>query len=145
MEIQKIELSALSSNFLGNLKGTLSRHQQLAVIIADGFEPLQEWEILFRMLRGLKQEFWLFQVQAKEEIKPSYSGDVKLIDSERGAAVNVSMSPSVLAEYEKRLKEHNEQLEILCKRYGGQYIYAPETRDLQTVLFRDLYAKGLVR
>lgn len=145
MEIQKIEPSALSNNFLGSLKDTLSRHQQLAVIIADGFEPLHEWESLFRKLRGLKQEFWLFQVQADEEMTPSYSGDVKLIDSETGTAVNVSMSPAVLAEYEKRLKKHNEQLEILCKRYGGQYIFAPETRDLQTVLFRDLYAKGLVR
>lgn len=145
MEIQKIEPQALSGNFLGNLKNTLSRHQQLAVIIADGFEPLREWELLFKKLRGLKQEFWLFQVQDNEEIRPSYSGDLKLIDSETRTAVNVSMNPSVLAEYEKRLKEHNEQLENLCRRYGGQYIYAPETRDLQTVLFRDLYAKGLVR
>ena len=145
MEIQKIEPAAQATNFLGCLKETLSKHQQLAVIIADGFEPLQEWENLFRKLRGLKQEFWLFQVQADEELTPAYSGDIKLIDSEIGTAVNVSMSPSILAEYEKRLKEHNEQLEILCKRYGGQYIFAPETRDLQTVLFRDLYAKGLVR
>ncbi|GLB59380.1 DUF58 domain-containing protein [Cytobacillus sp. NCCP-133] len=145
LEIQNLESGMLSQNFLGFLRDALSKKQQLAILIADGFEPLKEWESLFRKLKGLKQEFWLFQVQAKEELAPSYSGDMKLIDSESGTAVNVTMSPSILADYEKRLRDHNKQLEALCKRYGGQYIFAPDSRGLQTVLFRDLFAKGLVR
>ncbi len=145
LEIQNLEAGGLSQNFLGCLKDNLSKQQQLAILVADGFEPINEWESLFRKLKGLKQEFWLFQVQSNEELAPSYSGDLKLIDSETGTAVNVSMNTSILANYKNRLEQHNKQLEDLCKRFGGQYIFAPESRGLQTVLFRDLYVKGLVR
>ncbi|CAM3416043.1 DUF58 domain-containing protein [Cytobacillus oceanisediminis] len=145
LEIQKHEGGAMAKNFLGCLKDSLLKQQQLAILITDGFEPIKEWESLLKKLKGLKQEFWFFQVLANEELAPSYSGDMKLIDSETGTEVNVSLNSSILSDYEKRLKEHNKQLEAICKRYGGQYIFAPEVRDLQTILFRDLLAKGLVR
>ncbi|MBT2688526.1 DUF58 domain-containing protein [Bacillus sp. ISL-47] len=145
LEIQKYEGVAGSQNFLGCMKDSLSKKQQLAILVTDGFEPIEDWESLFKKLKGMKQEFWFFQVLANEELNPSYTGDMKLIDSETGTAVNISLNPSILFDYEKRLKEHNKQLEALCKRYGGQYIFAPEARDLQTILFRDLPAKGLVR
>lgn len=145
LDILHLQAVDAAGEFWTALPRVISKKEQLSILISDGLEPLQTMEEVFRKLVALKQEFWLFQVLSTEELSPDYTGDLKLMDAENKTAVNVSMNSAILTEYKKRLHEHNTELEQLCRKYGGHYILAAEDRDLQSVLFTDLPAKGLMR
>jgi uncharacterized protein (DUF58 family) len=145
LEILSLEEFDQTGDFILSLQNTVSKNQQLSILITDGLEPLDRVEALLKKLSSLKQEVWFLQVLSRDEITPSYMGDLKLIDSETAAVVNVSMNPSIIADYEKRLKEHNVELEKLCRRYGGHYISVSDADHLQSILFHELPARGLIR
>jgi uncharacterized protein (DUF58 family) len=145
VEILQLEESDQTGDFITSLQNTVSKNQQLSILITDGLETLDRVEALLKKLSSLKQEIWFFQVLSSDEISPSYLGDLKLIDSESDVAVNVSMNPSIITEYEKRLKEHNQGLERLCRRFGGHYIPVSDEDNFQSILFYELPSRGLIR
>jgi uncharacterized protein (DUF58 family) len=144
-EILGLEENDQTGDFITSLQNTVTKSQQLSILITDGLEPLDRVEALLKKLSSLKQEVWFLQVLSSEEISPSYMGDLKLIDSESNVAVNVSMNPPIISEYEKRLMEHNKGLESLCRRYGGHYISVSDRDNLQSIFFHELPARGLIR
>ncbi|MEW9108559.1 DUF58 domain-containing protein [Cytobacillus gottheilii] len=145
LDILHLQAQGVSGAFWTALPKVISKKEQLSVLISDGLEPLSVMEEVFQQLAALKQEFWLIQVLSSEELFPDYSGDLKLLDAENGTVVNVSMNSAILTEYKTRIRQHNKELESLCKKYGGHYLLAADDRDLQTILFTDLPAKGLMR
>lgn len=145
LDILQLEETDQTGDFILSLQNTVAKNQQLSILITDGLEPLDRVEALLKKLSSLKQEIWFLQVLSRDEISPSYMGDLKLIDSESDAAVNVSINPSIISEYEKRLKEHNNGLERLCRRYGGNYIPVSDHDNLQSIFFHVLPARGLIR
>lgn len=144
-EIMKLEDGARTDGFCEQLTPLLVKNSQLAIIISDGMEPLEELGDLFKKLQSLKQEIWFFQVLSAEELQPYFSQDMQLVDSETEEFVNVSMNQAVKTEYESRLKRQNGQLESLCRGYGGQYLLVSEESDLQACFLHALPLKGLVR
>jgi uncharacterized protein (DUF58 family) len=138
------EKEEASGEFILSLQTTVAKNQQLSILITDGLEPLEQIEALLKKLSSLKQEIWFLQVLSGEELHPDYGGDLKLVDSENGAIVNVSMNSSIVADYEKRLKEHNKELEKLCRRFGGQYLLVSDEVPLASVLFQELPRRGLL-
>ncbi|WP_066289148.1 DUF58 domain-containing protein [Bacillus sp. FJAT-29937] len=144
VEILQLDEAETTGEFIKNLNKSIVKSQQLSIIITDGLEPLNEIENLLKKLAAYKQEVWFIQVLSSEEISPRYSGDMKLIDAETDSIVNVSMSPSIIAEYEKRIQEHNRHLEGLCRKFGGHYVLASDNRDIQSILFHDFSGKGLI-
>jgi uncharacterized protein (DUF58 family) len=146
LEILGLDEKEQTGDFLTSLVNTVTKNQQLTILITDGLEPVEQLEAVLRKLSSLKQEIWLFQVMAREELSPgAYEGDLKLIDSETSVAVNVSMNGSILVDYEKRLRAHNLALEAVCRRYGGQYILVPDDVALSSILFHELPGRGLMR
>lgn len=145
LEILQLEEKNQSGDFISNLQNTVTKMQQLSILITDGLEPLDRVEALLKKLSSLKQEIWFFQVLSSDEISPPYLGDMKLIDSESNLAVNVSMNPSILSDYQKRLNEHNQEIERLCRRYGGHYLPVSDNDNLQSILFHELPSRGLIR
>lgn len=144
LEIIGLDEDHKTGEFMKNVNKAIIKKQQLSIIITDALEPLEEIEILLKKLAAFKQEIWFIQVLSEEEISPRFSGDMKLIDSESDSIVNVSMNPSIIAEYEKRIFEHNRMLEALCRRFGGQYLLAKDSRDVQSIIFHDFSGKGLI-
>ncbi|WNS77144.1 DUF58 domain-containing protein [Bacillus sp. DTU_2020_1000418_1_SI_GHA_SEK_038] len=144
LEILQLDEAERTGDFIKNLNQSIVKKQQLSIIITDGLEPLNEIENLLKKLAAYKQEVWFIQVLSAEEISPQFSGDMKLIDVETDSIVNVSMSPSILAEYEKRILEHNRNLKAICRKFGGQYLLASDNRDIQSILFHDFSGKGLI-
>jgi uncharacterized protein (DUF58 family) len=145
LEIRNLEEQETSGEFILSLQNTVAKNQQLSILITDGLEPLEQVEALLKKLSSLKQEIWFFQVLSGEELHPDYGGDLKLVDSENRAVVNVSMNQSIVADYEKRLKEHNKELEGLCRRFGGQYLLVSDEVALSSLLFQELPRRGLLR
>lgn len=144
LEILQLEDGGKSIDFTKHLQNTLVKKQQLSIMITDGLEPLEEIENIFKKMAAFKQEIWFIHVLSTEELSPRFAGDVKLVDSETEAVVNVSMSPAIIAEYRKRLLEHNRKLEVMCRKFGGHYLLASDEKDVQSILFHDFSGKGLI-
>ncbi|MFC4319857.1 DUF58 domain-containing protein [Litchfieldia salsa] len=145
LDILQLEETGQTGDFIASLQNSVSKNQQLSILITDGLEPLDRIDALLKKLSSLKQEIWFFQVLSSDEISPTYIGDLKLIDSESETQVNVSMNAAILSQYEKRLNDHKKELERLCRRYGGHYIPISDQDHLESIFFHELPARGLMR
>lgn len=143
-EIAGLEDTERRGNFYEQLGKVMVRNQQLAIIISDGLEPIEKVEAAFRKLHMARQEIWFIQLLGKEELQPMYDGDLKLVDSEMETAVNVSLNPALIGNYQRRLSQHNEQLEAVCRSFGSHYILVNAETDIQTILFHDFPRHGLM-
>ncbi len=130
--------------FAENLSKNTLKNNQLTIIITDGLEPSASFEMLLRLIAAAKQEVRLIQLLAREEIEPSYSGDIKLIDSESNDSVNISLNASILANYQQALMEHNTKLAALCRQYGFSYLFTTDDADLHHFLFQECKAKRVL-
>jgi len=81
----------------------------------------------------------LIQVLAPEEMRPEIRGDLMLVDSETGAAREVTVNERMLATYRAALSSYTASLESFCRATGVGYIMV--TAD---VSFEDLLLKRLV-
>lgn len=91
----------------------------MAVLITDALDP----EICpsIRILAGRGHEVWVLQVLADFELRPDLEGDLRLIDSETAANVEITANSMTLREYTSRLRAHNEKISEECLRAGGRY------------------------
>ncbi len=143
-EIAGLEDTERSGEFYEQLGKVMVRNQQLAIIISDGLEPIEKVEATLRKLRSARQEVWFIQLLGKEELQPMYDGDLKFVDSEMETAVNVSLNPTLIDNYRRRLAHHNEQLEAICESLGSRYMLISAETDIQMILFHDFPRHGLM-
>lgn len=95
----------------------------VALVIGDFFDPEGYARPLARLAHERFQPM-VVQVLDPEELEPALKGDFRLVDSETGRAVDVSMSPRARRQYETRLAEHLEGLQRFCRRRGIPYLRA---------------------
>ncbi len=119
-------LDALSADGMTNLAKAVdaavqrSRKPGLLVIVSDFFDGGD-------VLSSLKQAAFsghqvaLVQVLSREEVEPSFEGDLALLDAESGAAMEVTMDESALLAYQARLQGLTNELEQFAKRHGATY------------------------
>ena len=55
---------------------------------------------------------------------PDYEGDVRLVDVESEAVVEVSMNQRIVKEYKEKKMKHEAELTALAKKYGIQLLRA---------------------
>ncbi len=91
------------------------------VVLSDFFEPMPALEALAGA-RARGHELTLVQVLAREELEPDLDGDLRLVDSETGAAVELTADPEALGAYAARLAALLEQLQRFARRYGAAYL-----------------------
>ncbi|RDU38549.1 DUF58 domain-containing protein [Neobacillus piezotolerans] len=117
---------------------------QTAIVISDGLENPGEFDTLFRKLALSKIEVKFIQILSGEELFPSEAGDLRLIDSETGTAVDVTMRESIIKMYQRRLKAHNASLEQLCSKYGFSYLAVSDRDDFHEFIFQKCTAKKVL-
>lgn len=128
--------------FTNAMQNRLVKNSQLMIIITDGLENIQAFDHLFKRIAPLCKQVRILQILASEEITPTFTNDVKLVDSENHSVVNVSVTQPLIQQYEKRLQKHNENLAYLCRKYGFSYLFLSDERDPQTFLFQDCVKSG---
>ncbi len=97
------------------------RRSGLVVLITDFFDP-EGHEGALRTLLGGRHEGIAIHVLDREEWEPSLRGDLKLIDSETQAAVEVSITPRVLHRYRQRARAWADGIEAFCTGRGVAYL-----------------------
>lgn len=121
------------------------KKSSVSFILSDGLESLSVIEEALRKLSIKREMVYFIQLLDEEELKPSYQGDVKLLDSEKHRETNVSLSPRMVELYQERLLNHNKEIEALCKKWGVGYIQTSCLPPLNEVFFKDFKENGWIR
>ena len=91
-------------------------------IITDGLESLANWERLFKRLPGICKDIRILTVHSPTEELPNYDGDVRLVDVESEAVVEVSMNQTIIKDYKAKKLKHEAELTTLAKKFGIQLL-----------------------
>lgn len=119
------------------------RNGGMAIVISDLLSP-DGCEDGIRALLQRRFEVTILHVLAPDEIAPSLGGDVRLVDRETGANVDITLNQRALELYRRRFEAWVGGIESLCRRHGVLYQRISTATPLEDVLFRDLRARGLL-
>jgi len=114
----------------------------LVILLTDGMDT--------EVARGISQltsvghEVWVVQILSPFEIDPALEGDLRLIDAENGAAVEITANSPTLTLYRKNLAEHNRMVETACAKYGGRYALISTGDSLSTEISDRFKKQGWV-
>lgn len=114
----------------------------LGVLLTDGLDP--DIGAALRVLAGRRHEVALVQILSAEELDPDIEGDLRLLDSESCAAVEVTAHSQTLREYRRRLDEHCEKVREECRRIGGRYLLVRADEPLDAIIGNKLSREGWV-
>lgn len=78
----------------------------------------------------------LVHLVSKDELSPSFEGDLALEDAETGALVEVTVDAAALAAYARRFAAHCESLATFARRRGGSYVRVRSDEPLEAPLTR---------
>jgi hypothetical protein len=107
----------------------------LAVLVSDFFDP-HGYERGLKLLRHNRFEVFALQVCDPFEANPSVKGDLRLVDTETGEEQIVTVSPTVVAAYEREFEDYCRRLETFCTSIQTGFI-----RTLTSTPFEDLVLK----
>lgn len=120
----------------------------LAIVISDFFTD-SDWKKTVDYLCYLKKQVLLIQVLTPEEIEPSYSGRVNLIDLEAADMADernmkMKITNSMLAAYDEALNAMREELKSFSASRGAEFITLRTDVPVERTLFGDLLKVGIV-
>lgn len=143
--VTNIKEADFQGKFAENAIKQMSKDSTVLFIISDGYEPIEEWEQLFKRLPRFAKDIRFIQIVTKEELEPTFTGDVRLIDAETNEDVSVSVTSRVLDNYEKTRKQHELELEAIASRYGIRKIQLVVDDGLEYALFHKLVKEHWVQ
>lgn len=109
------------SNLQKALEGyRLQSGRGITIVISDFFSEGSFEEVL-KYCKYKKQEIYICHMLSPQELKPDINDSVRLIDSETGRDLNITMTPALLNAYGKSLDSFKESLQQACFKYGAHY------------------------
>lgn len=112
------------------------------LLISDLMDP--GYLDALRDLAGTRCQLSVLHVLAPEELDPDLPADARLVDSETGAAVEVSGDADLVDRYRSRLADWQAEIATFCARRGGTYVSVPSDGDLSDLLFDVLRRRRVV-
>jgi uncharacterized protein (DUF58 family) len=119
-----------------------TRRPGVAVVISDFFNS--DYEEGLKSLLSRRFQITLVHVMDDTELHPDLLGDLKLVDSETGEEREISISPSLLREYQAAVDRFCGGLQSFCRRYGLDYIRTTTSTPFEDLILRYLRRTGLV-
>ena len=108
----------------------------LIVLISDLLDP--QADKVIRELAATGSELVVLHVLSPEELDPSFEGDLRLVDSETGDGVDVTLDVGTLDAYRARLAEWQAALADLCARRRATYVAVSSDLPLADLVFAEL-------
>jgi uncharacterized protein (DUF58 family) len=115
----------------------------LTVVLSDLLTP--EWEVGLSKLPARGGAVAVVHVLSAEELQPTLTGDLELVDSETGASVAVSLSESTRREYAQLALAWADGVAARCAQVGATYLRVLDTDDIEPLLLGSWRRSGLVR
>jgi uncharacterized protein (DUF58 family) len=116
----------------------------LAFLISDLFSPESLQDGLLH-LAGRGYEIHVLHLLAPDELDPPLAGDLRLIDSESGEGLEISVDGSMRELYHRRLEEWRETLRQECGRRNANYMFLNTAEEWDRVVLYDMRRSGVVK
>ncbi|WP_233567774.1 DUF58 domain-containing protein [Cohnella faecalis] len=123
--------------------GALPRKPGQSWLFTDGLYG-SGLEQTLNAFASARQHLVFVQLLSPDELAPSLSGELKLIDSESGAAKEVAIGRGVMAAYYAVLREHTESIRQLCAERGFAYLLVDTSVPVADTAVRALLSEGLL-
>ncbi len=122
----------------------LHRGRGIAVLLSD-FLTLGDLQRPLNMLFSAGLEIFGLQILGPSEIDPEVAGDLRFVDSETGATLDITSASDLLGIYQDQRLALEEHLSILCRKRRGRFLTISSTDSLAGVLFDRLRRQGWVQ
>lgn len=99
----------------------------------------------FHYLKYQQQDVAALQILSPEELDPSMSGALRLIDMETNEHVEVEITPRTLSLYKKALNTHMETLRQTCSNLEIALLQVGSDISLEQLVFEKLQQTGMIR
>ena len=113
------------------------------VLITDLFDP--DWKQALQVIASAKYEVTLLQLLSPEELDPPFLGELKLIDSETNADVEITADFDLLQRYKANLLAWQEEIDQFCAKRSIRYIPLDTAIPLQELLFSHLRRQSILK
>jgi uncharacterized protein (DUF58 family) len=120
------------------------RPRGVIVLVSDLMDPLGPRATLDALQRPVT-EVSIVQVLHPDELSPSFDGDLLLKDLETEQGVEVSLTPAVLAAYERTAKAFVAECADVSRRRGAAFSWTKTDANMEDFVLRTLVQEGLVR
>lgn len=101
--------------------GLKLRRRGVRVLISDLLFDSDPWPIVSRLAEGASALF-VVQLLGAQDADPSWTGDLRLVDSETGLLREVRLDTSAKERYLQRLQTLKQQWNAACRRVDGRLI-----------------------
>ena len=120
----------------------------LTVIISDFFSE-NDWKKAVDYLCYKKRQVLLIQVLTPDEVDPSYTGRVHLIDVESNSMeddrnMKIKIDRSSQLAYERAMQEIKDELKTFCHSRGVDYVTLCTDQPVEKALFKELLKVGIM-
>ncbi len=113
------------------------------LLISDLMDP--QWEDGLRSLASGRYEVSVLHILSPDEINPDFTGDLKLLDTETQADVEITADFDLLARYRENLKDWQTELQNFCNARGMHYAPLATSLPLHELLFAWLRRQSVLR
>jgi len=120
----------------------------LTVIISD-FLTENNWKKAIDYLCYKKRQVMLVQVLSPDEIAPSYSGRVTLLDAEAQGIEDLKnfklrITRGLQKAYDQALNDYRQEIKTFCRSRGADFISVSCDKPLEKTLFKELLKVGIM-
>ncbi len=122
----------------------LHRGRGIAVLLSD-FLTLGDIQRPLNMLFSAGLEIFGLQILGPSEIDPEVAGDLRFVDAESGATLDITSASDLLTIYQEQRLALEEHLTNLCRKRSGRFLSISSADPLKWVLFDRLRRQGWVQ
>lgn len=114
----------------------------ITVVLSDLLTP--EWRSLMR-LRASGSDVAILHILCDEDLDPDYSGDLELVDREKGERLTVSVTEDVAQSYRARVGLWRQDVMASARGTGALYLQVDAEDDVEDLLLRTWREAGILR
>lgn len=123
----------------------LRRHSgRGAAILLSDFLSADDFLRPFNLLHGAGLEVMALQILGANELAPDLSGDLRFVDSETQATLDITSAGDLLALYQEYREGHAARLAELCRQRTGRFLGVNAVVPFETIVFDTLRRRGWV-
>ena len=124
--------------------GQATRGKGVILLMTD-FYDFRGYEEGLRYLFGRNFEVFILHLLAPDELKPAFTGDIRLVDKEFSYTTDISVGKSLLARYERTLNAFCHGLRNFVLARGGQYVLCGTDLPFEQLVLDVFCRKGLLQ
>jgi len=118
--LEKVHYSGKSSIYQAIQSFRTLSGRGITVVISDLFSE-GDFSNLLKHLKYYKQSVYICHILSPQEIQPDINESVRLVDSETGEILDITVTPSLLNSYSKALDSFKSMMEQECIKWGANY------------------------